>query len=94
MDIGSVGDRGEEKMQKTDIRLRYTKSVAVKVPPNKADVEHRHRAAREADANLRLEGLTLPESAKLLRERWISGEIDSEKLMALTLLQVTEDLRD
>ena len=61
---------------------------------SRAEVEHRRRAAREADANLRLEGLTLPESAKALREQWIRGDIDSEELMALTQAQVAQDLRD
>lgn len=39
----------------------------------------RQRAARAADANLRIEGLAMSEEAKALRERWIEGELTAEE---------------
>ena len=58
------------------------------------EVAKRRASALAADANLRLSGLTTPEAAKMLRERWILGEIDVKELIELSKAQILEDLRD
>ena len=69
--------------------------MIVRIPTlSPAELERRREAARSADAHLRLEGLAMTESAKMLRERWIRGELNEEELLAVTRAQLLDELRE
>lgn len=54
-------------------------------------IRRRRRAARAADANLRIEGLSLSDEARALRERWIEGELTRDELIEQTKARLAKD---
>ena len=67
--------------------------MAIETPTlSPAELERRREAARSAEAHLRLEGLTPSDVARILKAKWMSGEIDKETWLAE--LRVLHDLRE
>lgn len=66
--------------------------MATSTTLSRAEVKRRRQAAQAAEASLRLEGLTMSESAKALQERWIAGELDEEEVMELTKANLLAEL--
>ena len=61
----------------------YTSFMATEAPTlSPAELERRRKAARSADAHLRLEGFTSSAAAQALKAQWMSGEINRETWLA------------
>ena len=67
--------------------------MAVRTPTlSSTELERRREAARSAEAHLRLEGLAPSDAARILKAKWMSGEIDKETWLAK--LRVLHDLSE